>query len=214
MRSAVRQALCTVGILCAFGSLAATAAQAEEAPYFGTETGFIGSSGAAVFSMEGAGWKYKTSNLAMEKLSKKSFKNITINFNEGIEGCNNSGESGLVLKNFKSRVGYINKSKKEVGMIFEPREVEFEKEWTPCRFYEGVWRGFESHYSGDLIAKITPINTKTTKFTLSFTTSSPHALEGEKEQPVFSLQFPSKPFPVHVTMEVSLIAEKETELVG
>lgn len=129
-------------------------------PEFTTNPGsFKGTLGGTLFGEIGLReWKYTSNSFEGLIPSKTTVSNVNIFF-KGNEGCNNTAE-GLTWEGVKGRLGYINKTKQEVGLLLgEPVSQPI----ASCEFKRGP--EFEK-YSGTLIARITPVNTKTNKFHL------------------------------------------------
>jgi hypothetical protein len=133
-----------------------------------------GAAGTTLFEKtSGARWQWEKFTLEGHISGEKSLEGINIVFKKAeAEPCNNGVEANeMVWKGLNGRLGYINKANKEVGVLLEPAT-------QPLAKCNGV---FAKEYRGTIVARITPLNTKTTKFTLHFEQSAgvqnPLALE-------------------------------------
>jgi hypothetical protein len=147
--------------------------------------------GTAIFD-DGGTWDFNPNTFAGEITGSKTFANLTLKFTGVSEhGC--AWENETVFANLKGRLGYINKAKKEVGMIFEPTKEPIAK----C-----AQSGVTYYYAGQFIGKVTPVGPSQAKFTVTFTELSqkqqPEFLEGETES------FPTR-FPLKLAREFSCV---------
>ncbi len=126
----------------------------------------------------GGFWYYKggTPTLSGEVTGfGKTMSSISMSFLEGESyGCNNLPSYSLAFTNLSGTLGYINKAEKKVGLMLLPATQPIAK----CN------KGTEEKvYAGELIGKITPLNHRTNKFSLSFEQAagkeSPLFFEGE-----------------------------------
>lgn len=185
MRSNSRTTVLAFVIMMTLGAAAAGSASAA-LPEFSSKTGLIkGKPFAAVFRQGGGGaWEFgdgsgSTSQFSAEITSNTTIGNASFIFTAGTEGaCHNSAEWGFTAASFKGHLGYISKSAKTVGLMFEPAKEPFAK----CT------QNFANReLAGDFIAKVTPVHIMTRKFTLTFEANtegkqSPEWFEGETEK--------------------------------
>ncbi|MGH2878505.1 MAG: hypothetical protein ACRDK4_02725 [Solirubrobacteraceae bacterium] len=153
-----------------------------------------------------AKWNYTSANVAAEISGAKSLQAV-ISFKQGgVEACNNGTETGeMVWKNLKGRLGYINGTSKEVGVIFEPASQPL----ANCTATSSI-------YKGTVVAKITPVNTKTSNFVLHFEQSlgvqNPLSLEWGEAIPLEIVT--SAAVEAGLQSEVPIKASKEMEIRG
>jgi hypothetical protein len=172
MRSMFRSALVALGAMLALGALASASASAA-LPEFTTTTSFVGSSERVTMTAGGFGeWDYKSSALKGTIATKTTVEKMEVNFAEASSprACYNASKLSLLWTGVEGRLGYISKANKEVGlMLGEPVTTPIAK----CTVFETDLENI----SGDIIAKITPVNTKTKHFVLHFLVNS----KGEQE---------------------------------
>lgn len=185
MRTMCKSTLAVLVVAFAVSAVGAASASAS-LPEFSTETNAIlGTPGESeIYTEVGDQWAYSggsTSSFVASVSSKTAVKNVSLKFNGGTRGCSTKRYGILEWTGLSGRLGYINKEKKEVGLLLGHTPLstkldECEREWGADGTYT---------QSGDFIGKITPVNTKTSKFTLTFSSSyfkqSPAKLEGESE---------------------------------
>jgi hypothetical protein len=119
-------------------------------------------SNGVTFYYEGGGSvAYEKGTISGEITGATSLANITLTFTKPSElknACDNT-ETGVVLSGLKGRLGYINKSTKKLGVMFEPTN-------------KGVMAKCEipivghREYRGDFILELKPVNELTKTFTL------------------------------------------------
>jgi hypothetical protein len=127
-----------------------------------------------------ARWTYSWGTISGEMASHKTLKNVTLTLGEGGNNgwvCNNEG-SNLTLKGLRGRLGWINKGKESVGVLFEPVSQPLAK----CSSKDLG----NQEYRGDIIAHLGPVNKAATSFELNFETNGgsseePLNFEGETE---------------------------------
>ncbi|HLM85430.1 MAG TPA: hypothetical protein VK272_04490 [Solirubrobacteraceae bacterium] len=157
----------------ALGTLASAAAQAAAPEFVPVVSGKLeGTIGSTDFAVLGYGnFEYASGKISAEVASHKALKNVKLTFTEGpIKGCN-TGSLELVMSELGGRLGYLNKEHNEVGVMFEKKDPVVECEQT----------GSKLAYVGVFTARITPIATKTKKFTLKLESTIGPFFEGEKE---------------------------------
>jgi len=186
MRSKCRTALLALVAALALAAVASASALAVEKPEFSGPTGVsvVGSGGTALFTNTG-GTKaaFRSSKVEGKIASKTTLGSVALTFKEsgGAEGVCTNAESNQTLKvtGLNARLGWINKAKNEVGLMFVPPTQPL----TVCTWEQEKW-----DLAGEVIAKITPVGTPTSSFTLTFTDNEtskqlPQYFEGEKEGP-------------------------------
>jgi hypothetical protein len=156
MRSNSGKLLTALVAVLALSAVAATSASAA-LPEFSANTVFTGTIGATKFKWFGEEWNYKTGT-DKGKITGSTVSEVGLRLNTGPNGCNTKGEE-LVLTALKGRFGYLNKAKEEVGLLLGETSTE---PLAECAFRGGI----AEEYEGEFIAKITPVNTKTTHFQL------------------------------------------------
>jgi hypothetical protein len=179
MRSMYRTTLLALAAMCALGAVAVGSAYAA-LPEFAKETGFVGHFGKTTFETTGkATWTYTSGLFEGTPSSKTTVTNLTIVFSGGgTFACTNAKAGELVLKGLTGRLGYVNKAKKEVGLMLEAAKPP-----TKCKFAGAS----ERELIGTIVIPITPLNTKTSKFSLRAEqlngVQRPLAFEGETANP-------------------------------
>ena len=158
--SPIRATLAALFAVLALGAL--TSAEAAALPRFAPGLKgltFTGSAKKALFYKKGSGsFFYEPANITGEVAGETTLGNIAITFLKGsIYGCPAKGkETEMLWKGVKGTLGYINALSREVGLLLEPAKQPF----AECAFGGSI--------RGSVIGQITPINTLTKKFTLTF----------------------------------------------
>jgi hypothetical protein len=155
-------------------------------PEFTVKTNFLAAGGTTEFNSSPGAWEYHDVTISNGEMPTKStVAKAVVKFTGGSIGCNTSHET-LTWRAVNGRLGYLNKEKKEVGLLLgEPNsELLATCEWA------GTKIGTVGEYSGNIIAQITPVNTKTKLFHLTLTTKA----GGEQE--FTKLEGEASPFPL------------------
>jgi hypothetical protein len=161
MRSKSRTTLLALVTVLALSALASASASAA-LPEFTTTSKFLGAFGESEFKWDGEAWKYANGDFSGEMSSHSTVAKVSLSFTIGSIGCN-TGKEELALTGIKGRLGYLNKEKKEVGLLLG------EPIYTECTWHGTTREHLVDHYLGDIVAKITPVNTKTKRFKLTLT---------------------------------------------
>ncbi|HLH13564.1 MAG TPA: hypothetical protein VKV16_02155 [Solirubrobacteraceae bacterium] len=154
-------ALCAVLATSAFAAASALALP----EYSKTKVKFTSTSGESILKTGGTTVTCKKDTdtgeitTSTESTSKVTFTECTGPFGAS---CNSPGAKSGVIEtaSLTSKLGYINKSKKEVGELLKPT--------SGTNFVTIECFGIKSETTGSVIGRITPVNTKSTKSTLSF----------------------------------------------
>ncbi len=209
MRSKCRTALLALVAMCALGATAVSSAWAAETPEFvGGPTAVQGSTGAATFfSPGGTRAAFTKGSLAGSLTTNKTMlSSVSLLFqgSGGAEGdcVNAESDTALSIKGLDAKLGWISKAKNEIGLMFIPPKQPM----TECRWRkENVW------LAGEVIGKITPVATKTSHFTVTFSVPDgekdwelPEYFEGEKES--------TEVFPLAYSRGCELIKTKKGEV--
>jgi hypothetical protein len=142
-----------------------------------------------------------TSELAHgEVTGTKEVTNIAVKFSGcklfGSIPCSNAGVEQINVNTLKGKLGYINKAKKEVGIDLNPKVAKGEFARFDCSGLTAVVVGADPKLKGEsapvyppngggdgIISPIAPVNTMTTKYTQTYTTTAldeniPNKFEG------------------------------------
>jgi hypothetical protein len=196
MRYKGRKMLAVLVAVLAVGVVGAATASAA-LPEFSKKAAFTGLVGGSTFVAENCGcqypeWKYTNGVINGTMPTTSTLGGVKLSFDGGtIVGstrlsCYSKYEGdytyddlelrGPKEEGFKGRLGYINKEKKEVGLLLGGPE-----HLGSCQ----ILNESNENLAGDMIAKITPVNTKTTHFTLTLKAKGHEQeftkFEGEKE---------------------------------
>jgi hypothetical protein len=191
----------------ALGAVASASASAA-LPEFSAKTEFVGKLNASKWSWLGREWSYSQGALEGTMATPNTLSGLEVVFSGGsVRTCDNRGNNGerseLVWKGLSGKIGYLNKEKKQVGFL-----IGGSGNWASCIFPAYLW---EIVFSGKLMGEITPINTKTKKFTVNFATAKGSQqftnFEGEAAEPLKGLGEP-----IAVEVAFTLTTEKEIEL--
>jgi hypothetical protein len=192
MRSISIRALGALVAVLALSALASTAAQAEAFPRFSVYGGvkITGSIPAVRFEDNAYAWDYGQGEISGEISGANAITNVTIALKEGNEyGCDTTGYPKYELKwtGLRAHLGFINKEKSEVGLLFEGPTSLPKGEIGQCNAETSFIFGNGSHqYAGHLIARIRPGRTEK-EFELPFAGDRGKqeiaAFEGEKAFP-------------------------------
>jgi hypothetical protein len=230
MRSKYRTTLVALVAIAAFAAVSTASAMAEEGPHFSkTLSGKVTGHGRSAFDWQaalGSPWAYSTAEFNGEMSSTSSFDNFSWALSGGpVErGCDNGEGSGhgdsLKIAGLDARLGWINKSKKEVGLMFYPPKQPM----ATCYFYLFNEPG---EIRGEVIAKVVSpgINERSKKLTLDFTwaeahdTQNPQYFEGEKKSAeIFPLEVGNSQDRLEATgvndNEVTFELPSELEMIG
>jgi hypothetical protein len=237
MRHKGRKMLAVLVAVLAVGVVGAATASAA-LPEFSKKNTFTGVVGKSTIVTYKCGcsypeWNYANGTISGSMPTTSTVGGVTLSFDGGTiadgerTSCYSSGgyeKDDLELlgpkdKGFKGRLGYINKEKKEVGLMLGGPET-----LGGCTFGENG----EFSLAGEVIAKIAPINTKTEHFTLTLKSKGHEQeftkFEGEKEGfPLLTggyecLAFEGKETcfhsgePAGVTTEIKMTTLEEIEL--
>jgi hypothetical protein len=153
-------------------------------------------------------WEYSTGSYRMEIIDPNDVAHVWWSFTQpSAGGCHNVSSSTFETDQLKGRLGYVNKATKEVGLLLEssgPLVGECEHGASKEKF------------SGSVIGIITPVNTKTSIFTLKFAgaghgTQKPEKFEGEEGLNHLEYHV-SEYLPVGLSWTVPLETQTEMEI--
>lgn len=207
-RSKCRTALLALVAACALGATVVSSASAAETPEFvGTAAKAEGGTNAVTFFSPG-GNRAEFTKSSLEgsfTTNKTMLSSVSLLFQGGgAEGTcvNAESDTALSIKGLDAKLGWINKAKNEIGLMFIPPKQPM----TECRWRkENVW------LAGEVIGKITPVGTKTSHFTVTFSVPNgekdwelPEYFEGEKES--------TEVFPLAYSRGCELIKTKKGEV--
>jgi hypothetical protein len=105
-----------------------------------------------------ATWSYNTATVKGNLISPKEVA-LTITFHEGSGVCGNGG-GNMVSETLVGRLGYLNKTSKEVGLLLEPIGSAAAK----CSGYPLG----EQEWKGSVLGAISPVNTLSKTLKLTF----------------------------------------------
>jgi opacity protein-like surface antigen len=174
----------------ALSAAVASSASAVEVPEFEKNAGEVeGSGGTATFNGEGGNrYSYQTTELEGKTKSKTELGGVTLKFLQGgeQEGCINIGKNGLEFAGVNAKLGWINKAKDQVGLMFEDPTQPL----ASCKNYTHLGAGETRYFLGEFIGEITPVGVTTSKYTITFKTADadesweqlPVYFEGEKHE--------------------------------
>jgi hypothetical protein len=169
-------------VLAAFASASAFAALPEFSPAGGTGTNerikFKIIAGAHNFTeSNGHSWSGNTITGSGEITGAREVSNVVLTVHEilSLGRCTN-GSGSLTTNKLSGRLGYINKEKKEVGLLLEPPTQPVAR----C----GTSEEGEKEYRGAWIGALTPINLKSSHLALTYRQAGagnqePNKFEGE-----------------------------------
>jgi hypothetical protein len=164
MRHKGRTMLTALVAVLAFG-VAVSASASAALPEFSKTAKFVGTASHPEFRWPGGGryelWSYGSGTFSGTIATASTVTGVGAEFHEGKNACYDKA-AGEVMRweGLKGRIGYLNKAKKEVGLLIgEPVTTPIAK----CEFPE-----YPRQMSGNLVGKITPVNVKTKKFELVF----------------------------------------------
>lgn len=171
-------ALAAVFVFGAVAAASASASQPEVKLSAGETVSFEGSGGAGVLEVLPEGTKKRTvscsSNTSAGKVSDSTtVSEVVVKFKE----CFTSGPFGekvpcgeIVTTKLKGKLYYLTAGSSEVGVGFEPESgTEFAK--FVCK---NIFVNETLAVTGSVEGKLTPVNTSTTKFTLTFKQTEGH----------------------------------------
>jgi len=158
---------------------------------------------------------YNKGSLSAEGAGKTQLTGAKLTLTEGSKNScwTSEKEKGVFASDaLNARLGYLSKSTKEVGLQFVPATEPF----AACEVAFGFYELPEWDFSGALTGKITPVNTKTKKFTLQIERKGEANeylyFEGEKESAeVFQFKLKAASAGVS-TRAFTFETEKETEI--
>jgi hypothetical protein len=165
MRSISIRALGALVAVLALSAFASASASASSLPRFESWGGitFTGNVGQPTFSDNAYSWNYNGGEISGEISGENTIKNVTITFKDGNEdGCDTTGSPKYELKwtGLNAHLGYINKEKDEVGLIFEGSTSLPKGEIGECNSETSFIFGAGKHeYAGHLIARIEAVGT-------------------------------------------------------
>jgi hypothetical protein len=167
----------------ALSAAVASSASAVEVPEFEKLTEDVqGSGGAATFNGEGGNhYSYQTTHLEGKTKSKTELRGVKLEFLQipAQEGCINIGNYGLEFAGMSAKLGWINKAKDQVGLMFDDPTSPL----ATCKNYTHLGNGETRYFLGEFIGEITPVGVSTSKYTITFKTGMND--EGPEELPVY-----------------------------
>jgi len=179
-------AIATMAVMALVGTATAAASQPKAEPEGGAfPVSFTGTSGAGTLETVSEGGSVRTVSCTADTSSGEvnsatTVKNVKVKFTgcttTGPFGnawtCTSSGAaSGEVLTvALKGSLNYLKSGSSEVGIVLSPESGSSFASFT-CR---GVFLSENLSVGGSVIGKLTPVNTLTSGFTLSFSQSAGH----------------------------------------
>jgi hypothetical protein len=207
MRHKSKTMLVALVAVLALGAVASASASAA-LPEFSAKTEFEGRLEASLWYWLGREWKFREGYTEGKLATPNTLSGVEVGFTGGnLDSCDNRGDSGedseLIWKGLSGKIGYLNKEKKQVGFL-----IGGSKNWAECTVPAYQWTVI---FSGKLMGEITPVNTKTKKFTVEFGTVGEKQeftnFEGEAAEPLKGLGEP-----IAVAVKFTLTTGKEIEL--
>lgn len=210
---------CTLGVLIATVAVGALASAAVAGPALSPVPsecsgcasqpfGFTLGGGRVYMTYSGTGsnWSYASSSGEVRVGDNGEFvSGAKLTFSNTTNGCKNEGNN-FTASNLKGRFGFVTAG--TVGMILEPEGTVFAK----CVLF-----GVPEEVTGSLIGTITPLNTRTTEFTVNYIQSAGNQVfrEFEGEEPIRELSLaPSggNPSPLGIEAEARMTTFEPVEL--
>jgi hypothetical protein len=180
---AVLVLLCSLTVLGTSSALAAFPAWSEGGASTTKFEGHPAGSGIRFTLENGNTWVFSDGTGALitgETTGEKSVTNVTLKLTNGRNSC----ETGpnyreMIWTNLKGKLGYINKAKREVGLLLEPAAGQ-----PIAKCVAEI--GGKKEYKGTIVARITPVNVRATKYELHWENeyNKQRGLEGETLSPL------------------------------
>jgi hypothetical protein len=127
---------------------------------------FEGSIGTVVFEEESGLWNFVKGTISGKITGPNEVGNVLMTLEGPSRYACTNGKKGegkvLVTEKLVGRLGYINEGTKEVGLLLEPVAGPVVANCAGELYGEG------QEYIRSIIAQITPVNTKTKEFTMSY----------------------------------------------
>lgn len=165
--------------------------------------------GSTTFEIGGiANYTYTSSEMTGEIVPPSTVKNVTLRFvHGGFNSCDNgkAGEEELVWTKLTAHLGYINRAKKEVGLVFEPATQPI----AVCEGFRGI-SGRKYYFRGTFAVAISPTGIKTKSFTLKG--GNPSIKLAGEEAPPLTLGEAEQPEPWSVSFGAEMTAKTEKEM--
>lgn len=221
IRSRFGSMLAALAAVLAFAAVASASASAElpEFHFLKFPAKFTGTGGQVSFKEASGTYKCKATSISGSVVGPKELSGVVIKFNgkgEGGEaGCSSfffqteHGEEWWT-KELTGRIAYLSKTSKEVGLLLQPVAEPVAK---------GSHASSTATIKGSVIAPITPVNTITQNFTLTYQEGEQHKeqwthFEGEEAVHNLSMEWIGIKSPFAMVGSMTLTLPMEIELLA